>query len=101
MKSLNSFTDKSVALLVWNTEVENDAHIYLGKIETEGEGFLFVNEEKHWRVTLDDEKLEKLQPVTEEFKEMFLDADWVLSLSMAGLPDDPGEEFKQTGMKWH
>ena len=46
MESGNFYTDKSIALLVWNTEVENDAHVYLGRIKKEGEEFVFFNDEK-------------------------------------------------------
>lgn len=101
MKSDKVYIDSSIALLIWNTEVENDAHVYLGRIkEIDGE-FAYVNEQKGWRISLDDEKIERLRPVTAELKEMFLEADYFFSFSMAGLPDDPEQKFEFTGMKWH
>jgi hypothetical protein len=101
LKSDDVYSDSSIALLIWNTEVENDAHVCLGRIkEIEGE-FAFVNEQKGWRVSLDNEKIERLRPVTAELKEVFLEADNFFSFSMAGLPDDPDQNFEFTGMKWH
>ena len=101
MKSGNFYTDKSIALLVWNTEVENDAHVYLGRIKKEGGEFVFFNDEKGWCISLDSEKFERLRVVTAELKEMFLNADYFFSFSMSGLPDDPGRDLRPTGMRWH
>jgi hypothetical protein len=101
MKSDNPYIGKSIALLVWNTEVENDAHVYLGRIKKEEEDFVFVNDEKGWRISLDNIKLDRLKSVTSELKEMFLNADCVISLSMRGLPDEPGRDFNPTGIRWH
>ncbi len=101
MKSDNTYADNSIALLVWNTKVENDAHVYLGQIKKDGEDFIFVNEQKGWRISLDTEKIERLRPVTADLKDMFLNADYFFSFSMSGLPDDPGQEFRPTGMRWH
>jgi hypothetical protein len=101
MKSGNDYSHKSIALLVWNTEVDDDAHVYLGRIRKQGDEIVFLNDEKGWRVSLDAEKLEGLKPVTAELKEMFLNADYFFSVSMRGLPDDPGQGLRPTGLRWH
>jgi|SRR5664279_5297989 len=95
------YLNKSTALLIWNSEVENDAHVYLGQIKREGADFVFKNELKRWELSLDPEKLERLKPVTAELKEIFLGADYFISLSMTGLPEDPGQDFVPTGFGWH
>ena len=44
MNQLN-LQDKQIALLIWNTEKEDDAHIYIGKIAQIETGYYFVNVE--------------------------------------------------------
>jgi hypothetical protein len=92
---------KSIALLIWNTEKENDAHVYIGEIIKEEACFHFINKSKGWRVSLDDEKMERLKEVTEDMKEIFLGADYFISLSIAALPNDDNQGFIPTGIKWH
>jgi len=99
--NLDELNGKSLSLIVWNTKKEDDAHVYLGKLYLEnGEGY-FINQEKGWKVSLDEEQLNRIDPVPGDLKEMLLDADYALSMSMGDLPDTNTEEFKATGIKWH
>jgi len=93
--------DRAVALLLWNADKENDAHVYLGEIIMRDGGFHFVNIEKKWDVLLNAQQLERLKEVPEHLKEIFLNADFSFSLSMSGIPEDLKETFISTGMKWH
>jgi len=47
MKDYNFIKGKSVALLIWNTGIENDAHIYLGEIIREHDGFISLTNLKN------------------------------------------------------
>jgi hypothetical protein len=99
--NLADVKDKTVALIVWNTKKEDDVHVYLGKLQEEKDEYFFVNEEKSWRVSLDNEQLNRLQPVSDDLKETLLNADYALSMSMGDLPQSNSENYKATGMKWH
>ena len=40
---------KSFALVIWNTEKENDVRVCRGEVIEREDGFYFVNEEEKWR----------------------------------------------------
>lgn len=101
MADYSIINNKSIALVVWNTENENDAHIYLGEIVQKGEDYYFVNEPQKWDFRLDKDKLDELSVVTEDMKEMLLNADLCLQLTIASIPDGSQKGFSPTGMKWH
>jgi hypothetical protein len=85
--------DKTIALIVWNTEKEDDVHVYLGKLQVENGEYCFVNMEKGWRVSLDNEQMNQLQPVSDDLKETLLNADYALSLSMGELPQSNSQKL--------
>src|SRR3954467_1180799 len=93
--------DKNISLIVWNTEKENDVHVYLGKLHFENAFYYFINKEKGWRISLDEEQLSRLKPVSEDLKETLLNADYALSVSIGSLPETDSNAFEITGMKWH
>ena len=101
MADYSLFKNKSTALLVWNTEKEDDAHVYLGEIVQKDEDFYFVNEPQKWSLCLDKDKLDELKEVTEEMKEMLFNADFCLTLTIVSLPDTSKKDYSPTGMKWH
>ncbi len=41
----NAAPNKSIALIVWNTEKKEDVHVYTGGIVNQGDQYYFVNEE--------------------------------------------------------
>ena len=92
---------KKIALLVWNLEEENDAHVYIGEIIKTDEGFKFTNKSKNWYLTIDEELFSRLKEVSDEAKDIFLNSDFYLSCSIASLPEDSDRETFFTGMKWH
>lgn len=99
MNSAN-LKDVAITLIVWNTAKENDVRVYLGKIQIEYGKHYFVNEEKNWRVSLDEEQLSRLKPVSNELKQTLLNADYALSMNMGELPESDSSEYKATGIKW-
>jgi len=100
--NLEATEGKSIAMIVWNTEKEDDVHVYLGKLQNTNGEYVFINAEKGWRVSLDEEQLSRLQPVTDDLKEMLLNADYALSMSMGNLPETDGNaDYETTGMNWN
>ena len=93
--------NKSIALLVWNTEKKNDAHVYRGCIVQKDENYYFVNDAKNWRLQLDEEQYGKLKELAEDVKSILLDADYGIPMYMAGLPEEDKENLISTGMEWH
>ncbi|MGI8950251.1 MAG: hypothetical protein ACR2FN_01570 [Chitinophagaceae bacterium] len=100
MIEYNIIKDKTIALLIWNTEKENDAHVYLGKIISINNAYHFINEEKKWDISFDSEQYGRLQIVLEDLKGILLNADFYISLLMGGLADDSNEDFIFTGINW-
>ncbi len=99
--NLAEIEDKRVAMIVWNTEKEDDVRVYLGKLENVNGEYAFINEEKGWKVSLENEQLSHLHPVTEDLREMLLNADYALSMSMSSLPETyDTNNYKQTGINW-
>jgi hypothetical protein len=99
--NFESFNDMSTALIIWNTMKEDDVHVYIGKLRVENSKYYFVNDEKGWRATLEEEQLKELKPVTDDLKETLLNADYALSLSIGDLPDSNTDLYVATGMNWH
>ncbi len=66
----SALQNKSIALLIWNTEMEDDIHVYLGQIVQDESGFKFINEAKGWRVSLSDRQMAGINAVSAEAKEV-------------------------------
>jgi len=101
MADYSSIKNKSIALLMWNSEKENDAHVYLGEIIQKGQDFYFVNELQKWSLLLDINKLDELREVTPDLKDILSNADLCLQVTIATIPNGSQDEFSPTGMKWH
>ena len=99
MEQIN-LEDKEIALLIWNTEKENDAHVYLGKLILKGSAHYFINESKGWQLELDSEQLSRMTPVEEDMKEIFLNAEYFIPLSMGLIEDKETDDYIPTGLKW-
>ena len=98
--NLEPIETKSLALIVWNNEKEDDVHVYLGKLQNINGEYSFINEEKGWTVSLDEEQISRIKPVSADLKEMLLNADYALSMIIGELPPSNSQDFKATGMKW-
>lgn len=85
--NISDLKDKLVALIIWNLEEEDDVHVYLGKVEMEDEQAYFINQEKGSKIAIDEEQLSRIKIVSEEMKEVLLNADYALSMNMEDLPE--------------
>jgi hypothetical protein len=59
--NLAEIEGKSIAMIVWNTEKEDDVHVYLGKLKNIDGKYVFINKEKGWKISFDEEQLSHLQ----------------------------------------
>lgn len=100
MIDLKSTEGKSISLLIWNTEKENDVQVYVGEIIHKDDVFYFVNKVEDWQVTLTTEILKRLKEVPQELKQVLRNTDFSITLSMGNLPEELNSDFKLTGMKW-
>lgn len=91
---------KSIALVVWNTEKDDDVRVFLGEIIEKGKEYFFVNNQENWNLLLDASKFSEIRVVREDLKEMLLGAELYLNLSIANLPDENNDGFSKTGMNW-
>ena len=99
--NLEEIKDKSIALIVWNAEKVDDVRVYLGRLKILDGKYAFINEEEGWKVSLYDEHLSRLRPVSEDLKEILLNADYGLSMSMGVLLEtDDRDGWVKTGLKW-
>lgn len=100
--NLNEIIEKAIAMVVWNSEIENDVHVYLGTIRSFDGEYVFINEERGWKVSLNDEQLSRLKPVSDDLKEILLNADYSFSMTMGNIPDtDVLTNFNDTGLDWN
>lgn len=91
---------KSIALVVWNKEKDDDVRVFLGEIIEKGKEYFFVNNQENWNLLLDASKFSEIRVVREDLKEMLLGAELYLSLIIANLPDENNDGFSKTGMNW-
>lgn len=91
---------KSIALVVWNTEKDDDVRVFLGEIIEKGKEYFFVNNQENWNLLLDASKFSEIRVVREDLKEMLLGAELYLNLSIANPPDENNDGFSKTGMNW-
>ena len=102
-KTFMNFADlkeKAIALIVWNSEKENDVKVFLCKLQLQNNKPVLINEESGWSVSLDMEQLNKLEPVSDELRETLLNADYALSMTMGNLPESKFQQYRATGIKW-
>ena len=101
MSDLELLKGKSVSLLIWNTEKENDVQICLGEIIQKDDGFHFINKAEDYHVTLTPEMLTRLREVPTELKQTLRNSDFSISLSLGNLPGQLNNDYKSTGIKWN
>src|ERR1043165_6997724 len=102
MPSFPEIENKSIALVVFNKEKENDAHVYLGKIMLQDESIVFINEAKKWSIELDEEMMDDIEVVSPALKGMLLGADYWFRMYLSGtIEDDAINDHIATGLKWH
>jgi len=101
MIDLNLVEGKSVSLLIWNTEKENDVQICLGEIIHKNDDFYFINKAEDYNVTLTPEMLARLREVPSELKQTLRNSDFSISLSLGNLPGELNSDYKSTGIKWN
>jgi hypothetical protein len=96
-----AFTDRSIALIIWNTAAENDVRVIIGRLAIENENHYFVNEQEHWRISLDEEQLGRIKPVPPELKATLLDADYAINMSLGDMEEqEAGAIYMATGNTW-
>jgi hypothetical protein len=98
--NIKELIGKSISMIVWNTEKDDDVHVYLGRLHFENNDYWFINQDKGWRVALDEEQLTRLKPVPDDLREILLNADYSLSMTIGDLPDTEKGQHQSTGMNW-
>jgi hypothetical protein len=91
---------RSIALLIWNKEKEDDAHVFLGELEERAEATYFINKAKGWSMRLEPDVLKGMREVPDELKDIFLQADFSITVYISDLPDNEKAGFIDTGMNW-
>ncbi len=94
----NWVKDKVVALLLIDKEDDSNMHVYIGRITESGKDFKFINEIKNWNIAIDDRQMERLTEVSEGMKEIFLNADYYISMMVENLPDEQTKDYNFTGL---
>jgi len=79
---------------------ENDAHVYVGHVIYEDNEQYFLNDSMGWKLSLDIEQISRATPVTEKMKDIFLNADYFIPLSLSVVPDKINNGYIPTGLKW-
>ena len=100
MIDFDTVKGKDIALVVWNTEKEDDARVFIGEIIQKDNKFYFINESQKWNLTLSRELFNRLKKVPDELKETLLYADFSFSVSLGNLLDSSTEGYQPTDIKW-
>ena len=92
--------DQKLALLLWGEDEngEEDVAVFSGVLISQ-DGSYFLKGDDGNNPEIREEWLERIQPVNSELKEMLLDCDYQLSLSVGNIENGNGlESFG--GLKW-
>ncbi len=98
--NVEEIKDKPLALVVWNTEKQDDVHVYVGKLVVKVDECFFVNQRNGWTLRLSEEQANQIEPVPDRLKSVLLGADYALNLAIGSLPDGITDAM-WTGMQWH
>lgn len=105
MQNYNFLLNKKIALIIENTEKQNDVKIFYGNTVNKGYSYVFTNENKTINLTLDSERLNRFQKVTLELKKdipSLSDCEYFLWLKMEDLPNENlKENLNKTGINWN
>lgn len=100
MISITDLKNKKLTLVIWNAEKEDDVRVFRGEMIEGRDGLYFINELLNWNLHLDEDKISRIKEIPDDVKEMLLNADYCINLSLGKLPDEPLDEYIKTGMKW-
>ena len=90
-----------LALLLMGEDKQGreDWVVFAGVIRQDVEGLVLERNEGLFELRA--EWIERIRPVKAELRDVLLDADYVLALSVGDLPDGPPTDaFEATGLKW-
>ncbi|HMO41532.1 MAG TPA: hypothetical protein PKE26_16050 [Kiritimatiellia bacterium] len=100
---LDETIGKTVALVMMGIDesVEDDWVVVKGHIEADGDSLMFIHGGTPDRFPLPDDALDRISPTTSDTREILLDADLHLFLSVGPKPDDEeNNDYIKTGLKW-
>ncbi|HDY7993163.1 TPA: hypothetical protein ACGVB5_004862 [Vibrio vulnificus] len=91
---------KTLALLLWSKDEdgEDDVAVFKGSITREGASFFYQNESGS-KLELTDDWLGRIVPVASDVKDVLLNCDYQLSLTVGQLLPD-SKDFVETGLSW-
>ena len=95
---------KRLAMIAWGEKKEDggeDVVVFTGTANWDGEKLIMLREPPHSSFQVPNEWWGRLKPVSEELKEMLLEADFYFSVTVGDLSE--GEDvagYIKTGLKW-
>jgi hypothetical protein len=101
--NFEELTGKKLAILAWGEDEqgEDEAAVFTG-IARWADGHLYLDHEgtpPYFQIP--DDVLYRVKPVPDDLKDIFLDAEYYISLLIGPLPDDADpSEYIHTGLKW-
>ena len=100
MKEFAYLLDKKISLVISNNEKKGDVRVFLGELSFENAEYFFINRSKKWRLSISNDQLNSAVEVSSEIKDILLNADFFISLSIESLQDDPNNNLISTGLNW-
>jgi hypothetical protein len=95
-------TGKKLAIIAWGEDEkgEDEAAVFAG-LARWAEGHLYLDHGGNPEsFQIPDDLLDQVKPVSDDIKDILLDAEYYISMSIGPLPDDDPDEYEQTGLKW-
>ena len=101
--NFEELTGKKLAIIAWGEDEkdEDEAAVFTG-LARWADGHLYLDREGNPPYfQIPDDVLDRIKPVSDEVKDILLNAEYCISMLIGPLPDeaDPGE-YIQTGLKW-
>lgn len=98
MSNIEDNIGKTLALVIWNLDKDNDVRVFKGIIVKQQDEFIFYNQDKSWKITINDTKLEEIRITPEKLKTTLLEAEFYLNMTISDVEDS--ENYINTNLKW-
>jgi hypothetical protein len=103
MISFNELTGKKLALVVLGDDEkgETEGAVFTGLAQWVN-GHLYLERGRNQKpFQLPDDTLERIKPVPADIKDIVLEAEYYLTMSIGPLPEDANpNDYIETGLKW-
>ncbi|MGV0921359.1 hypothetical protein ACTS94_13510 [Empedobacter falsenii] len=105
MRNRKKLLNKSICLILENSNEEDDIKVYYGKVlKDKNESYYFTDNSSTIHLTLDEQDLDNAKVITQDKQkenEIFRNCDYSIWIIVNIIEiDEPTDDMKKTNMKW-